>query len=319
MATGFISYSHKDEALKDHLLAHLAPLRREGSIDAWHDRKVAAGDRFDRAISSALESADVILLLVSSDFINSDYCYDVELRRAMERHEHGDAVVVPVILRACAWQGTPFGRLRATPRDGKAITSWTNQDEAFHDVAQAVRDVLNRATNTELKGAAAHEERRPAQTDSSRAASSIRLPRRFSEKNKDDFLEEVFDHIAQFFQSSLTELERENRGVETKFRRLDAVRFTGVAYRDGQAVSRCTIWMGGRQTFVGGIGYVENDSGQTSGLNESLSVEADEQTLYLKALGMPIFGQSGVPAKMSAEAAAEYLWGLFLRRLRQSS
>ena len=116
MATGFISYCHKDEALKDQLRAHLAPLRRESLIDAWHDRRIAAGDRFDRGISSAVESADVILLLVSSDFIDSDYCYDVELRRAIERHELGDAMVIPVILRACAWQETRFGQLRATPK-----------------------------------------------------------------------------------------------------------------------------------------------------------------------------------------------------------
>lgn len=311
---GFVSYSHKDEELKEQLLTHLAPLRRVGLIDAWHDRRISAGERFGNAISCELNRADIILLLVSSDFINSDYCYTIELQRAMERHQRGEAVVIPVILRPCSWHGTAFGSLLATPRDGKAVTSWANRDEAFHQVAEDVRNVANRLAKPSWMPAA--HPNRPATVVANLRAAPTRLPRTFSEKDRDDFLEEAFGHIAALFENSLGDLERENPGVQTRFRRLDAVRLTAVAYRSGRAVSRCTVWMGGRHTFVGGIAYVENDSGNTDSFNETLSVEFDQKSLYLKPMGMPLFGQ-GTAEKMDAQAAGEYLWSLFLRPLQQ--
>src|SRR5882724_3306502 len=101
MATLFFSYSHKNEALRDELEVHLAMLKREGALQAWHDRKIAAGDDFDRAISEQLQIADVILLLISPDFLASSYCYDVEVYRALTRDEAGETRVIPVILRPC--------------------------------------------------------------------------------------------------------------------------------------------------------------------------------------------------------------------------
>jgi hypothetical protein len=119
MASIFFSYSHKDETLRDELEKHLAMLRREGAITAWHDRRIAAGENFGNAIDEALESAGIILLLVSSDFLSSDYCYSVEMKRALERHERGEATVIPIILRPCDWHSAPFGKLLALPTDGK--------------------------------------------------------------------------------------------------------------------------------------------------------------------------------------------------------
>ena len=104
----FFSYSHKDEALRDQLETHLSSLRRKGIIKAWHDRKIGAGKEWEGEIDRNLENAHVILLLVSADFIDSDYCMDKELRRAMERHESKEARVVPVILRSVDWDGLPF-------------------------------------------------------------------------------------------------------------------------------------------------------------------------------------------------------------------
>ena len=95
----FISYSHKDEALREKLGTHLSLLKRQGVIDEWHDRRIGAGQEWAGAIDEHLNSAAVILLLVSADFVASDYCYDLEMTRALERHDAGDARVIPVILR----------------------------------------------------------------------------------------------------------------------------------------------------------------------------------------------------------------------------
>jgi TIR domain len=120
----FYSYSHKDEKLRDQLEDHLAMLKREGVIRGWHDRRISAGREWEGQLDKHLDSADIILLLTSSAFLASDYCYDVEVKRAMERHEAREARVIPVILRACDWHSAPFGKLQAFPKDGKPVKQW---------------------------------------------------------------------------------------------------------------------------------------------------------------------------------------------------
>jgi hypothetical protein len=147
MAKVFFSYSHDDESYRDQLEKHLSPLKRQGLIDSWHDRRILAGTDIDNAISTQLEEADVILLLVSASFIDSNYCYSQEMMRALERHAEGKATVIPVIVRPCDWHQSPFGKLLAAPKDGKAVTLWANLDEAYTDIARQVRAVVeNRGT-----------------------------------------------------------------------------------------------------------------------------------------------------------------------------
>jgi len=143
----FFSYSHKDEEYKDKLVKHLSILKRQGVIEDWHDRKIGAGNEWAGAIDEHLESAEIILLLVSDDFLASDYCWDIELKRGMARHEARTARVIPVILRNVDWAGAPFGKLQALPKDAKPLKSWTDIDEAFTDVAKGIRAVVN-----ELRG-----------------------------------------------------------------------------------------------------------------------------------------------------------------------
>jgi hypothetical protein len=112
----FYSYSHKDEDLRLKLETHLAALRRGGLIAEWHDRKLEPGDAWKDEIDRHLTSADIVLLLVSSDFIASDYCWGEEMTKALARHARGEARVIPVILRACRWQSTPLARLQAVPK-----------------------------------------------------------------------------------------------------------------------------------------------------------------------------------------------------------
>jgi len=142
----FYSYSHKDEELRKELEDHLSLLRRQGVISGWHDRMIGAGEEWRGQLDKNLEEARVILLLVSASFLASDYCWDVETERAVERHDRGEARVIPVILRQCDWLGAPFGKLQSLPRDGKAITSWPNRDEAFTEVALGIRRAVEAMT-----------------------------------------------------------------------------------------------------------------------------------------------------------------------------
>lgn len=138
MTTLVFSYSHVDEALRNELEKHLSPLKRMGKITTWHDRRIVPGQEFENQIDHYFSQADIILLLISSDFIASDYCYQVEMTNALERHKRGEAVVIPVILRECAWHQLPLGNIMAATIDGKAISRFASHDEGYVQVVDAV-------------------------------------------------------------------------------------------------------------------------------------------------------------------------------------
>jgi hypothetical protein len=142
----FFSYSHRDEAFRRTLEKHLSILKRQGVIQGWSDRDITAGDEWMIEIDENLEAADIVLLLVSDEFIASDYCWDKEMMRALERHDAHEARVIPIILKPVDWRKAPFARLQALPKDGRPITKWSNRDEAWLDVAMGIHrvaDVLN--------------------------------------------------------------------------------------------------------------------------------------------------------------------------------
>ena len=135
----FISYSHRDERMRRALEDHLALLRREGVIKVWHDRQIGAGSEWAQQIDEHLNTAGAILLLVSPAFMASDYAYDTEMKRAMQRHNAGEGIVIPIIVRPVNWESAPFATLQALPRDGRPVATWPNRDEAWRDVAMGIR------------------------------------------------------------------------------------------------------------------------------------------------------------------------------------
>src|SRR6202022_2040718 len=142
----FFCYARKDEILLNELKTHLRPLQRQGLIDVWYDRDISAGTEWEREISQHLNASQVILLLVSPDFIDSDYCYGIEMKRALERHEREEACVIPIILRPVYWQATPLVRLQALPTDAIPLTDpdWHNLDRAFMNVVKGVQTAIEK-------------------------------------------------------------------------------------------------------------------------------------------------------------------------------
>ena len=144
----FYSYAHEDETLRDELAGHLKILERRGLISAWHDRQIVPGQAWGQAIDKNLSNADLVLLLVSKDFIGSDYIWGVELAQAMQRQQAQECEVVPIIVRAVDIDPTdyddlPFLKLQALPPDLKPVTSWTNRDEAWTQVAKGLRATVS--------------------------------------------------------------------------------------------------------------------------------------------------------------------------------
>ncbi|MDC7745816.1 toll/interleukin-1 receptor domain-containing protein [Rhizobium binxianense] len=324
MASVFFSYSHVDEALRDQLERQLSILKRQGVVETWHDRRIGAGEEIDAAISKNLTSADIILLLVSPDFINSDYCYDREMMAAMERHAAGTAIVIPVILRACDWHGAPFGKLNATPPDGRPITQAVDRDQAFLEVAKAVRAAAERIGKVDYDTGAARTTFSPASTPSAKQAlagsprsSNLRMTKTFTDRDRDRFKAESFEFLAKFFENSLDELQTRNPGVEGDFRRIDANRFTASAYRNGKALSRCTVFVGGDRGFINGIAYSDGEISGSNSYNEMLHVDFDDQSLFLKCSGMRHAMSGGREEKLSPEGGAELFWTIFMAPLQR--
>jgi len=138
----FISYSHRDERYLEQLVTHLAGLRRQGVIADWHDRKIVPGQEWRDAIDQNLDAADCALLLISADFLASDYCYSIEMQRTLSKHREGRVLVIPVIVRPADWQHTPLGGLQALPKDAKPVVEWTPRDRAWLSVTDGLRDAL---------------------------------------------------------------------------------------------------------------------------------------------------------------------------------
>jgi CheY-like chemotaxis protein len=144
----FYSYAHEDESLRDELDTHLALLKRRGVLRTWHDRQITPGGDWRQTIDTHLVEADIVLLLVSADFMNSDYINDREMQLALQRHRAGLTVAVPVMVRAVDWEGAPFADLQGLPTDMKPVTSWANRDEAWTDVAKGIRRAIARLASS---------------------------------------------------------------------------------------------------------------------------------------------------------------------------
>ena len=315
----FFSYSHADEVYRDTLEKHLAALKHQGFIETWHDRRILPGNPVDGNISKNLENSEIILLLVSADFIASPYCYNIEMARAIERHEEGSARVIPVILRHRLWHDMPFGKLLATPKDGKPINTWPDLDEAFVDVVKAIKSAINAQSSkmqpqkpipiilpeeiSELTELANIEIIR---------SSNLRIRKEFSDIDYDNFLDLTFEHVKQYFQNSLEELKTRNPELNFRFREIDSNKFTTTIYKNGESISSCKIRLGGM--FGNSINYSTNADANDNSCNESVSVEHDDQNMFLKPMGLPL---SGIRmSKMTKEGTAEYFWSLFIEQLQ---
>lgn len=135
----FIAYAREDEKYLNDLHTYLSTLKREGLVSLWHDRRIEPGQDWEREIDNRISTYPIILLLISAYFMDSDYCYGKELKQAIERHERGDARVIPIICRDCEWKIESLRKLNALPRDGRPVTSWRPQSRAWLDVAEGIR------------------------------------------------------------------------------------------------------------------------------------------------------------------------------------
>ena len=239
----------------------------------------------------------------------------------MERHIAKEAQVIPVILRHCDWSAAPFAGLLAVPKDGKPVTSWPDADEAFTDVAKQVRKAVAGAAKIDGATSKAMDSATAATSSAGTSirtaalprSSNLRLTKSFTEKDRDDFLRDTFDFVAKFFEGSLTAMCERNPDASHTFDRIDSRRFAAILYRNGKSVAQGSVRLdsfGGRNSTC--IAFSHDATAQSGSSNEMLNVEATDQALFFKPLGMAWSG-SGRDPHLSMDGAAEYLWDMFIR------
>ena len=333
MAKVVFSYSHADEQLRNELEKHLSPLKRMGKIETWHDRRIEPGDIFESEIDQNFSDADIVLLLVSPDFIASNYCYEVEMSNSLQRHERGEAIVIPVILRSCAWHQLPFGKLLAATTDGKPIIKFTHIDDGFVEVVEAVSKALSKVNSTSpVAASVAFQEtlqinRVPGRVSVGGTSatgskpsglgprsSNLAIRKEFTDRDRDVACRDGFDYLARFFENSSSELVSRNSELEADFRQRDADSFECSVYLNGKRVTHCGIWRSSQTHGMGDICY-SNSGISDNSYNESMSVSDDGSVIGFKTLMGMMMGQDR-DKLLTAEGMAEYFWESFLRPLK---
>ena len=319
----FISYSHADETLRDRLAVHLKPLQRDGLIESWYDRQLLAGDKLDQGISEQLEKADVILFLASPDSLNSEYCYEIEMKRALQRQDEGMAKVVAIILEDCDWKNTPLSKFIVLPKDGRPVVKHPNHNEAFLQITQELRKLLG---SMHLKPAASTMADQATQMAGKIAPTNPRsgnlsIKKEFRDRDRGKFLNESFIYIRNYFEESLAELEARHPEIDVEFRELDADRFTAKIYREGKEASSCSVLRSeGGMAGKWGIAYQTGTAASRNTMNGALSVGDDGQALGFDGRMFDHFAGMGAGnhdgGLLSQQGAAECLWERLVQPLQ---
>lgn len=304
----FLSYSHEDAAALKRLHKHLSVLQRQKLIDEWYDRKILAGGIIDAEITQRLESSDLFLLLVSPDFLASDYCVDREMNRALERHKSGKAKVIPIILKHCDWKHMPLGALRALPRDGYPISKWADKDEAYHDVVKELRRVLG-ADHPQRSASTNKKETLHAPVQPS--ADRIRVRRDFNEIDRNKFREMALNVIRNYFHNGIKEIDAMDN-LEGQLRSLSPTSFTCTIINNRKRVTppaHITIHGGGGYMTLGDIYYSFSENAPTNSANGWFTIQSDDYNLFLYHTSMWPMNPDD---RLTPEAAAEQLWVNYL-------
>ena len=300
----FISYAHRDEAVLDRLHTHLAMLRREGAIDDWYDRDILAGGDIDQEIASQLESCELFLPLVSPDFLASDYCYETEMTRALERHNDGETRVVPIIVEPCDWTNSPLHRLKAIPKDGKPISEWTNDNAAYLNIVTELRRLIANSSEPDVVVTG-------GEGTQQNVTQRYRAERDFDEIDRSDFRDSSFNLIRNHFEKSIEEINTVS-GLRGRYRDLGATSFgcTVINQNKERGIAHITVHALSESHGFGDISYSFSENASANTSNGWFSIDSDDYDLFLRSNSMRGFGQD--EARVSKQSAAELLWKEFI-------
>lgn len=305
----FISYSHRDTDALDRLRVHLTTLKRDGYITEWFDREILAGDPIDDEIMKKLEESELFLLLVSPDFIASDYCIGREMKRALERHEADNARVVPIIVEPCDWKAMDdLRRLKALPKDGLPISKWLNPNDAYLDIVEELRRIID-LENPETSENAIHE---AAPFAAGGNVPRYRVRRDFDEFDRGEFRDAAFLVIKTYFQQEVHRISSVN-GLRGRFVDRSITSFGVTVVNSGlrHRPAHITIHRRSSGFPLGDIYYSFVENSPDNSAEGGFNVSSDEYEQFLVATWSFIGGD---PGRFNPDQAAEYLWKKLIKR-----
>ncbi len=317
MVKVFFSYSHNDETERNELEKHLAILKRQGLIETWYDRRILAGKDLNKEIDQNLLESNLFLLLVSPDFLASDYCCSNEMQKAIEMRSQGVAWVIPIILEHCDWKNTPLRDLRACPQDGKPVSDYPNPNKAFNEIVNDIRMIIEEISKKQTKTkqkvlkesyVIPKSKSQPIVVDNIRS-SNLRIKKKFTDYEKDTFKKNTFEYIEKYFNNSLEELIMRNPDIKYMFEKGEN-RFYATIYRSGSEIESCLIINRVGSDSWGGITY-SHEKNENS-ISSSLNVEDDGYSMFL----IPRLSMTGSQEKLSEKGAAELYWSMLIERLQ---
>ena len=305
----FISYSHVDARWVERLKTHMAQMERDGTISSFYDREIPAGGLLDKEISDNLERSELFLAVASPDFLNSKYCIEREMARALEMHAEGEIIVVPIIAEPCDWQNSPLGALKAVPQDGKPISEFQNPNTAFFDIVQELRKLIR--AQPVSPSVLVTNETPDSLTEAPKKPSPVfRIKKSFDAVEKFKFREAAFREIADYFEKACSEIGSVD-GVKSVFRRLGPYSFTCTVVNEafGRGVAHLTVHAGTDSGSMGDIFWNNQENGPTNSANGWWSISHDEYQQYLTGGSMM---HSNDRIQFSPKDAAEAMWNDFI-------
>jgi hypothetical protein len=282
-AKAFISYSHNDEKMLTALHKHHAVMKREKTISTWYDRDILAGGRVHGDIVDALTSSELFLALVSPDYVNSTYCYDKEFQQALSRNSAGTMQIVPIVIEPCDWISTPFAQFKALPKDGAAVSLWSNQNSAWLDVITELRRLIKVGTVTRSRASAAILS--GAAPRNPRQSSSVRIKRDFDIIDRGEFRDRAFKAIRTHFKTNIRTVAAASNLLRAKFEDMGPTAFTCTLVNRGRsrgAESHITVHNEKSRGGMGDITYSFAPHDNSGSRNGWLSVDADEYEMHIK-------------------------------------
>ncbi len=303
----FLSYTHRDLHYLERLKVHLAPMKREHVITEWTDHEIKAGQNLNTEISEALLDSQLFISLLSPDYLASQYCYDIEFKKAQTMQEEGRLIIIPLVVEPCDWQKTPFGNLKAVPRDGKAVSEWTNENNAFLNVIDELRRIVSAATPNSA------EQQIPDPTRP-KPLRNYKVKKLFSAVDEVNFREDSFRQIKSYFKSAIEEINMV-QDIQSRFIRESDESFTCLISNRSNSQDRyITVYHTGSSNGFHSAGlqylFAENLSPNTFQADQSFTVRSDEYEQHWAKNNM----SWGPPDRTvySANEVASEIWEKFI-------
>jgi hypothetical protein len=297
----FFSYSHADAQALARLKVHLAQLMRDGKISAWSDLEIPPGGEIDQHVAAELESCDLFIPLVSPDFINSFYCYYKELARAIERQDAGELRIIPVVIEPCDWKGSPLKRFKALPKDGKPVSEYANPNNAYLEVATALRQIVEASQEAPARTA-----QPPQATNAPAPAKRYRAKKTFDAVDRQEFIAKTFAEIRKYVSASATELNT-IEGFKARYTEAGQNVFSCTVVNrqlQGGTASITVYASAGRSSGLGDIYWSDQPDAPPNQANGQFRVDHDEYELFIEYSDW----MSGDARRLTSKEAAEVLW-----------